>query len=821
MRISWQWLQEFIVEPLPSAEEVAVALKQKTVEVEGVERSGVHLSHIVIGLVRRQDKHPQADRLAVCAVDIGGEEVSIVCGGTNVREGLKVAVAKIGAKVRWHGAGELVELKPATIRGIESQGMICAANEIGLADIFPQKEEKEILDLSFLEAPVGTPLASALHLNDAILDIDNKSLAHRPDLWGHYGMSREVAAIFGLTLKPYAPPAIKSGRSFDLRVDVRAADWCPRYTGVVVDGLTIAASPFWLQQRLRSVGVRPINTVVDITNYVMMEIGQPTHAFDVAHVGGREKQRERERAIVVRRAESGETITTLDGQVRNLTNEMLVIADEEKSLAIAGVMGGGSSEIREKTKTVIFESANFDAAMVRRMSQTLGLRTEGSARWEKSQDPHNADWGLRRLVELTKQLCPGVRVVSRVVDVKNFALATEPIIFPLSLPAKKLGVTVPEADIIGILTRLGFRVKKKGRDTLAVFVPSWRATKDIQAPEDVLEEILRLRGYEFVRPALPTFPITPPPHNQLRQLERRLKNVCAATLGFTEVYNYSFESPAWLERLGLSADLHLRLDNPVAKDRPLLRRHLFPNLLANLENNAPRRDSLRLFEIGHVYRREEAGESVDNSSAERLPGQPLMFGAMYAAKGVATPFFELAEGAKIIGEKLSFPLRLVAGSPSNLDFTHPGRLAQIFYGDALVGEIWELHPLSQARLGIPYRAAVVEINLSALIGRSPQPTGYRPLSLYPAVTRDIAFIVDRSVSHEALVAALRRVHPLIVSVELFDIYEGQNVPAGKKSLAYHVVYQSIERTLTSAEVDAAHAKVNETLRRDFRAKIRA
>ncbi|MEK7084259.1 MAG: phenylalanine--tRNA ligase subunit beta [Patescibacteria group bacterium] len=869
MFISKNWLEQFIsLPPSLSPESIAEKLKLSTVEVEGIDTQGELLDHVVVGKVISCEKHPNADRLKVCAVDVGddglqttdyrlqktvvrrprhsdgqassvGRTVQLVCGGSNVRDGMYVAVALPGAKVRWHGEGEPVALEKTTIRGVESYGMICASDEIGLGEMFSKKEEKEILNIADcrlqiadLNTIVGKPLAEVLGLNDVIFEIDHKSLSNRPDLWGHYGMAREIAALFKGKLKPYKPSKIKPGKEIKLSADVREKKLCPRYMAVAMEGITIAPSPQWMQVRLRSAGVRPINNIVDITNYVMMELGQPTHAFDAEKIGRQTTDDRRQTSsspssvvrsplgIVVRRAKAGERIMTLDGKERVLTTETLVIADADKPMAIAGVMGGSETEITGATTTVLFESANFDAAIVRTMSQTLGLRTEGSARWEKSQDPVNAELGLRRLVELTLQLCPSARVASNVIDVFPKKPQRKTIILPLDAVHQKLGAAVPMARVKDILSRLGFGVRLNGKK-FSVTVPTWRATKDISIPEDIVEEIIRIYGYDKVSPTLPTFPMAPPHEDRLRIVERRLRESLAYVSGFTEVYNYSFVSPEWLARLGVDASMYLALEKPLAKDRPLIRRSLIPNILENVEMNLHRFPAVKLFEIGRVFLGEEHGDVAKHGMKEFLPKQINRLGIVYAQQGVETPFFDVSSAIRGACDALGIAVVFEKQTPADdAPFLHPGRFAQILINGTTIGKIGELHPVTRGRLGIDVPVAIAELDLSDAWFSGLGHASYTPVPSFPYVERDIAFFVDKKVPHADVERAMKSSHSLVRQVELFDVYDGQGIEAGKKSMAYHISYGRDDRTLSSGEVDEAHGVLAKLLSKTFQAEVR-
>ncbi|OGH87542.1 MAG: phenylalanine--tRNA ligase subunit beta [Candidatus Magasanikbacteria bacterium RIFOXYC2_FULL_42_28] len=817
MLISYNWLKEHCDLPAGlTPAELGDKFKLAVVEVEKIVSEGENLENIVVGKVVSAEKHPNADKLKVCKVDAGGELVQVVCGGSNVAEGMLVAFAPIGAKVRWHGEGDLVELTEATIRGEKSYGMICASTEIGLGEKFPLKDEKEILDLTFLKLKVGTHLKTALKLNDAVLEIDNKSLSHRPDLWGHLGLAREAAALFSRQLKELKLGKIKPGKSVSLSVKVEDTKLCPRYLAVALAGIKVAPSPDWLQSRLLTVGINPINNIVDITNYVMLDLGQPMHAFDASRIAVIPTKV----GISVRLAKSGETIVALDKKEYKLTENDLVIATAERPIAIAGVMGALNSGVTDATETIIFESANFNPVSVRKTSTRLNLRSDSAQRFEKSLDPNLCEIALQKAVAMTLEICPGASVASKVIDEKHFSLFTGPLLMPKNIFEKKLGVVIPPKRIKEILEKLGFVVTEK-KDELSVKIPTWRATKDIAIAEDIVEEVGRIYGFSNIPGTLPTFPITPASLTPVQKLQRTVKDVLVRELGYSEMYNYSFVSAEQIVRSGDNVANYLELDNPISKEKPFLRRNLLLNLMENLERNINSAEVIKLFEIGKIFQPEEAGPRADSNGDELLPRQDTWLGAVNVEKKNDTPFWEARRVAEIITRELGVTVKFVPGETLSMaPYQHPGRTAWIYAGDSLVGRVWELHPKVAANFNFPYRVGVCGFNLNILADKQREARIFKPLSLYPEVKRDVAFVVYTKIVHVEVEKALAGIDPLVKGVELFDVYTGKNLGAGKKSMAYRLTLLNSERTLESKEVDVVMDKATKMLVENFGAEMR-
>jgi len=810
MLISKNWLSQFVdLSDIP-AEKIAEKLTLSTVEIEDVEDQAQGLENMVVGKIKEIKEHPNADNLKICMTDIGEEVIQIICGGSNIEEVLKVAVAKVGAEVHWHGEGELVEVEETEIRGEKSRGMIAAANEIGLEDEFPMENEKEILDLSSTKASVGTPLAEALGQDDVIFEIDNKSMTRRPDLWGHYGIARELAVLFDKELKEYSPDEIKTSEEADLQVKVKDKNLCPRYSTVSMTDIIVQESPQWLKKKLRAVDIEPVNNIVDITNYVLMELGQPMHAFDKKKIAGDE--------INVRSAKKNEKIKALNDKEYNLSSDNLVIADQDKPVALAGIIGSQNSEVESGTTNIILESANFDPVNIRRSAMQLGLRTDSSARFEKGLDPNNTIPALKRAVELIKKVCPEARVNSDVVDKSNFEIGESPIKVSVDYIQNKIGAEIEVQEIISILDSLEFEVEEKNVE-LAVTIPSFRATVDITQKDDLVEEVARIYGYNNIQSDLPKFSISSADLTPLKELENEIKNILCFESGYTETYTYSFVTEDIIDKLDNVPSDYVELKNPIAKDRPYLRRSLIPNLLEASEKNLDRYDEVALFEAGKVFKQEEPGDFLNLDQQERLPRQDLYLAAIVSKEGDKIPFFRVKAALEAITNRLNIRFEYKSKKLDSQVF-HSGRYAKILSSGESIGFISELHPLTQKKFDIDQRVGLFEINLNKLLEKKEKQKVYEKVPTYPAVSRDIAFVVDEEVNHTTVQTTIAGISDLIESVELFDVYSGENIEENKKNMAYHINYRSEEKTLNSEEIDEIHSSIEEKLREKFNANIR-
>ncbi|MBI2453735.1 phenylalanine--tRNA ligase subunit beta [Candidatus Peregrinibacteria bacterium] len=602
MKISLNWIKEFVDIPKTyGARQLAELLTLRTCEVEAYEDEALKFSNMIVGKAIRIRPHPNADKLRLVDTDAGGRTIQIVCGGQNLAEGMLVAVALPGALVRWHGEGDLIELKETKIRGETSVGMICAEEEIGLPSLTPP-EGITIMNVScHLESDAaarkapGTPLAEALGLGDIIFEIDNKSLTHRPDLWGHYGMAREFSAFLGKKLKDFAVknPAVKKGPRVEVAFE--KSDIAKRFCSSIITGITIRESPPWMQKRLRAVGVRPVNNIVDITNYVMLELGHPLHAFDRQAVGGDR--------LEIRFAEHGERFVTLDHKTRELDPADALVTNGKEVLALAGVMGGLRSEVTPQTSEIILEVACWNPVMIRKTAQRHALRSDAAQRFEKSLDPEVTGIAFHRARQLIREICSGAKEAGPVTDwypeqPKTVRLSVDP-----ARVQKKAGSKIPEQEMMVHLKALQFEVKKNGKK-LAVTVPTFRATKDIAIEDDLVEEIVRMHGYEKIAPVLPVLPARPPRENRERALKNRIRQLFSLGMGFTESLQYSFYGVSEIQKALLPREPHITIQNPLTNDQTHLRISLIPNMLKAAANNLHADEKVKIYEIGRTYIKE-------------------------------------------------------------------------------------------------------------------------------------------------------------------------------------------------------------------------
>ena len=803
MNLSMKWLSEFVTLDPMSPREFAEAMTMSGSKVEGWEIEGEKLDKVVVGQVLSMEKHPDADKLVVCQVDAGGEApIQIVTGASNLTVGDKVPVALDGSTLV-NGA----KIKKGKLRGVESCGMMCSLGELGLTSHdFPYAIEDGIFVLQE-ECELGQDIRSVIGLNDTGVEFEITS--NRPDCFSVIGLAREAAATFNKELKLHTP-VVKAGHGDCtglLDVKIEAPDLCPIYSARIVKNVRVKPSPRWLRERLRVMGVRPINNIVDITNYVMLEYGQPMHAFDYRYVkGGR---------IIVRRAEEGEELTTLDGQVRKLNANHLVIADETRAVGLAGIMGGENSEIVSDTADVVFESACFDGTCIRKGALALGMRTEASAKFEKGLDPMNTLPAVQRACELVELLGAG-EVVDGVIDILNHVPQPRTIRMDPKRVNALLGTDIPAAEQYKYLERVEIHTEQHDfpDGPANVVIPSWRA--DVEGIADLAEEVARFYGYNNIPVTLMRGQTTLGGYSAEQKLENRLGALCRA-FGYDEIITYSFISPACYDKIRWPRDYSARKSfqilNPLGEDTSIMRTTTLPSMLDILTRNYNYRNkSARLYELARVYLPGGEDGLANESKVLTLGayGEDMDF---YAMKGAVEAILKDIRAVDIHFEGPT-------GAPSDASY-HPGRCATVWSGSDCIGIFGQIHPLAAQNYGVDAELYCAELSFDELLNAKGPDPEYVPLPRFPAVTRDIAVVCGEKVTVGALEDCIRRgAKGLLKEVALFDIYRGKGVDEGKKSVAFNLTLRADDRSLTSEEADADVKAVLELLEQELGAVLR-
>ena len=799
MLLSRKWLNEFVpvdVDDRTIAEDMTLSgSKVEITEIEGEE-----ISNVVVGRVVEIKRHENSDHMWICQVDVGEEApIQIVTGAQNVSQGDLVPVAKHNSTLPGG-----VKITKGKLRGEKSNGMLCSYKELGMTDndwpysivdgIFLLNSDP---DLKAKDLKPGDDIRTAIGLDDHVVEFE--ITPNRPDCLSVIGLAREAAVTYGKTMAKHEP-VVKGGGVGNLTelldVETPATDLCPRYTARMVRNVKIGPSPKWMRDRLRASGVRPINNIVDITNYVMLEYGQPMHAFDYRYVNGGK--------IVVRRAEDGETLTTLDGNVRQLNSSMLVIADEHRAVGLAGIMGGENSEIVEDTVDVVFESANFNGTSIRRTALALGMRTEASAKFEKGLDILNTLPAVNRACELVEMLGAG-EVLDGTIDILNFVPQPK----QLKLRADKinalLGTDIDAAEMCRILQELGF-----GVDGDIITVPSWRG--DVEHYSDLAEEVARFYGYNQIPTTAMTGVTTRGGYSPEQMLERSLGTVCRS-LGYDEIITYSFISPTYYDKIRLPEDSPLRksmkIMNPLGEDTSIMRTTVMPSMLEILTRNYNYRNKeAHLYELGRTYFEREDG----------MADEPK-----HLSLGVYGPeesFFTLKGAVETILDSIRAEDVTYVAEKSDPSY-HPGRCAKVYVNGQEVGTLGQIHPLVAANYGVDAELYYADLKFDALFASRGADPEYQPLPKFPAVTRDIAVLVDKAVTVGAMESSIQAAAKgLLKDVTLFDIYEGAKLPTGKKSVAFNLVLRADDRSLTAQEADDEVNLVLERLKKDFDAMLR-
>ena len=794
MKVAMSWFNEFTDVSDIEPKEYADALTMSGSMVDGIEHLGDELQNVVTGKIIDIKKHENADTLQICMLDTGsGEPLQIVTGATNVKVGQIVPVALHGAKL----AGG-VTIKKGKLRGVASNGMLCSHEELGITpEELGYEPEYGILILD-PDTPVGKDIKEVFDLNETVFDFEITS--NRPDCQSVIGLARETAVTFDRAFNLKKPEA--KGNDEDVndfaKVTVKDSEYCPRYCARMVKNVKIGPSPAWMVKRLKASGIRSINNIVDITNYLLLEYGQPMHAFDLRDVSGSH--------IIVRRANDGEMITTLDEQEHKLDSSMLVIADEQRAVAVAGVMGALNSEVKDDTTTVLFESANFDGASVRVTAKKLGMRTEASAKYEKGLDPNMTLDAVNRACELVEMLGAG-EVVGGVIDIHG------------ALPGKRelklrpdkinafLGADISTEFMVDTLRKLDFEVDT---ETMTVKAPTYRA--DVEAEADIAEEIVRIYGYNKIESTLMSGNITAGGKNARQSYTDSVKRILTAQ-GMYEILTYSFTNPNIFDRLRIDENSPLRnvitITNPLGEENSIMRTTTISSMLEIMEKNYKQRNtSAALFEIGKIYLPKEGEQLPDEREVVTLG----MYGKgdFYTIKGMVEGIFD-ASGI----ENYKF-----APQKDNPTY-HPGRCAQIFVDGKAVGCVGQIHPSASADYSMDTECYVAEIDFEMLFDAASHKRVYKKLPKYPSVSRDIAILVDDSVLSGDIVDTIKRAGgKLLDHVEFFDAYKGAQIPKGKKSMAYSAVLRAEDRTLTDEDISRVMDKILKSLKNNLGAELR-
>ncbi len=859
--VSYNWLKEYVDLKDVTPEDFARRISLSGPGIEKLFPAAEYLDKIVVGHVLEIQKHPNADTLYIATVDIGGMRhfkrsvradkglkrkkidrmtVEIVCGGSNLLKDQWVVIALVGAKIKWHGDGDLVTLESAEIRGVKSDGMICAASEIGLFDAFPHTNH-EILDLGnalgwsmgtknvrlnqcvgdqaarILMVKPGTPLADALGLSDDVI-MDIEVTTNRVDAMGMVGIAREASAILKKTFT-WKPVEFKKivkeiNGSGAPKIKISAKKECPRFLSAKIEGVEVKPSPWWMKRRLLSAGIRPINNIVDISNYVLLELSQPMHVYDAAKLNG---------GLDVRLARPKEKIMALDGNSYDLDDTILVIADRLRPVAIAGVMGGEETGVTVNTKSVLIEVANFDSITIRRGARKLNIQTDAQQRYEKGLSTAAPPFAMARAIELILELGGG-KLTGSIADIGQTKYVSKTFSITTDETNALIGVPHSQKEMVGILRHLGFKIKIAGKKITAT-VPWWR-DHDIEDGRDLVEEIARIEGYANI-PAVVPVGLASRPQSPELMWEKRVCFISKGA-GLEEIYTYSFVSKDLMAKADYDATSMLHVQNPLTAEFAVMRTSLLPSLLHVASENRERVDKIRLFEIANVYDPPVGkihAARTDRHTRERaadtrwsdLPNEQLELGALFF--GIKDPW----RAAKGYVEHVMHELGIDSLSWRRLSsdtFWHPGRTVQVFFKGDLVATVGEVSPKIAENFKLDGPVGLVNVPFGMLVPHMTDARTYIPVPVFPEAKRDLSVVVDHRVEYDDIAREIRRADPLIVSVEWFDTYQGKNLPDGKKSVAVHITMSASDRTLESVEVDSLLEKAILGLKEKLKADLR-
>ena len=793
MRVSLNLIKKYVDLPKNlTDEQIAYDMTLRTVEVEKVENMALKYHDILVGKILEVKQHPNADKLKICITDIGEDEpVQIVCGGSNLYEGEYVVVSKPGAEVVWHGVGEPVKVEATKMRGEISFGMICASSEVYLSEFFPPNNETEIIDLKGIICEPGDNISDILEMNDTVLEIDNKSLSNRPDLWGHYGIARELSAIYNVPLKKLSKYELnKDLPKYD--VEIKDATKCNRYVAVEIDGIYEKESPIWMKSLLSKTGQRPINAIVDITNYVMMAVGQPLHAFDKTHVSGEK--------IIVRNAKENEELLLLDNNTIRLTTDDLVICDEKDAMALAGIRGGKKDSILPDTKGIVLEVANFSAGTIRKTGKRFAEKTDASIRYEKGMDTQRVDEGLNLALELIKEIFPDSKIV-KYSDIypnktkKNNIKMSEEFLYA------RLGKKISKDKIEQILTSLGYEISYKD-GVYDIVVPTWRSTGDVIIKDDVMGDIARILSFD----SFEAKPIEITIEHSIKQndvlLDRRIREYLSYRCGFYEIYTYPWIDEKYICAAKIDTDKSLKLATPPAPELAYLRSSLIPGMLEAISKNLRYYDEFKLYEIKEVYQK---GDYRPSSEDEILPIQKNYLTGCVVGKNAKDIFYE----AKGVIENMARYCHMENIKLEQIDkpnWADINAYLNIVSDDEIIGSLGLLsvQVMNDSKIKRT-NVAMYEINMDKLIPYDSRTNKYERIPELPLVEKDLSILVNEEIKWSEIEKSIR---PMVKEIEFVDEYRGNQIPNGKKSITLKVRMINEGTTMTTEQINE---KINSIL----------
>ena len=806
MKVSLNWVKKYVDLPdYITTKQIATDLTLRTVEVEGYENTEEKFHDIIVGKILEVNEHPNADKLRVCKVDIGdGEPKQIVCGGSNLYTNEMVVVCKPGAEVYWHGESELMKIKDSKVRGVDSYGMICGAEEVYLENIFPAKDEDEIVDLAGIDCYPGQSITEIIDMKDVVLEIDNKSLTNRPDLWGHYGIARELSAIYDVDLKPIEKVKIDSNLpKYDVVIEDTTK--CQRYVAVEIDNVYEKRSPLWMQSAIIKGGMRPINAIVDITNYVMMAVGQPLHAFDKTHVDGNK--------IIVRNARDGEELLLLDNNTIELTTDDLVISDSKDAMALAGIRGGKKDSILPETTGVVLEVANFTAKTIRKTGKRFDEKTDASIRYEKNLDTQRVEEGLNLALALFKEIFPESKIVA-FNDVYPVKTKNEKINVSEEFLDTRLGKKIDRETITRVLTRLGYEVNYKN-GIYTVVVPTYRSTGDVSLKDDVMGDIARLLSFESFEAQPLTISFDHAVLQNKVLLETRIKEYLSNRCGFYEIFTYPWINEKYIDAASLNKEDSIKLATPPSPEEAYLRSSLVPGMLEAISKNLRYFDSFKIFEMAQVFIK---GVYHESSEDETLPIHKKLLTGSIVGSNPKEIFYELKGVIENISrythmKELNFTTECEKPSWADINAYLAIKLDNEIVGYMGLLSVKTMNDAKIKRTNV----AIFELDSDMFIPLESRTNKFKHIPVLPSVEKDLSLIVDENITWADMTKYIRS---KASDIKFIEEYRGNQIPEGKKSIMLRVTFDSGDTTLTSEEINTKLDAIIRTLNKMCGAVLR-